>query len=396
MSRLQKNSIEDLSSGQSEAIWVVRVSGVTPQLLQQWVELHQSQGELPFYSHPDWLRAASQFLFAGKLEVVTVTPSSVNASTDSTAGLVEEKPVMMIPIVSAADKALLSPAHDHLTLGDVLVSSTLKDTDIHAALEVVLTSLQASSLDFHNFHAQTRLACMIQDAGAMPDLQRALALWKSSDARESAWFQLDAETDVPSGKLKRNLKRLRRKLEQKGEVKTRHLKGADALHGYSDFLKIEASGWKGDHGVGTSIQSSPELEQFYRSLLSPEFDGLEPAINQLLVNDEVVAAQFILGTGKHLNILKIGYNEEWSEYSPGSLLLVELIAHAIDNGVERLNLVTNPPWAERWHPEVSPVYRLVRYRTSFAAMRARSIDSVKGKLKQAASGQLNGASTKKN
>ena len=63
-----------------------------------------------------------------------------------------------------------------------------------------------------------------------------------------------------SGRFRKDLRRVTRKLEAQGTLKLHRLEAADREY-LEHFYKMEASGWKGAHG--SAILSNPRKRRFY-------------------------------------------------------------------------------------------------------------------------------------
>ncbi len=132
---------------------------------------------------------------------------------------------------------------------------------------------------------------------------------------------------------------------------------AGALPGELDvFLRVEASGWKGESGTGSAILLHPKLAAFYRALASTigtQGAGDRCEINSLYADGRCIASQFCLRTGTEYSIPKIAYDEGYSRYSPGQLLFWETLKRCCeDNEIRRLNTLTSPAWMHVWHPDL--------------------------------------------
>jgi len=386
-----------------EGSWFVQSRALDQAVLDEWAELYACHAELPFYLHPDWLRSCNQSLFEETLFIISVFCAAADGDVDaaSAANSVNAAnrshwlPSVMFAVRDSSSTSLCNPMHDHLTLGDLLIHPSLGAADITGAIAAVLQSDFASRLEFGNLPdssmlmravlgARSPLAEIIADERAEKSRDKSgdTNLWVTSAVRETAWFDLDTETSVPSGKLRRNLNRLERKLKEKGEVEFKFTSGDEAGEAYHRFLQVETSGWKGSSGTETAILGNTELEQFYASLLTPQYEQLKVSINELQVNGQLVASQFSLCTGRDWYILKIAYDESYADYSPGSLLLHALITHARKTGIQRLSLVTNPPWADRWHPQTETVWRLVRHASPLLALGQKTFNGIKNQVRQ--------------
>jgi len=165
--------------------------------------------------------------------------------------------------------------------------------------------------------------------------------------------------------LLRNIRRLRGKAEAAyGKVRiTVAMNGTELMEAYEAFLTVEGAGWKGQEG--TAIRTDRALIEFYRDLLRSFSTTGDASIYLLWFGDYVVAAKICLRAGRVWSILKIGYDESFREFGPGSMLLKYLLDQACsDPDVDEINLVTSPIWAQRWRPKVRKVFRISVYRNS--------------------------------
>ena len=120
------------------------------------------------------------------------------------------------------------------------------------------------------------------------------------------------------------------------------------------FLTLEDSGWKG--AEGTSILKQPAKMAYYQSLLSAYGGSGNCQINLLWLNEKPIAAQFGIIIKRTLYLLKIGFDESFSEVSPGYLILERLINAQQSSGlIDRVSFVTGVSWIDRWKPSSQSV-----------------------------------------
>jgi hypothetical protein len=150
-------------------------------------------------------------------------------------------------------------------------------------------------------------------------------------------------------KLRKNNGRLAKKLSVRYgalhlEVEPSNFRNTDL------FLDIEASGWKGS--ASTAIKSSSCLHRAYLTV-SRNRDALVRAhVFTLFAGGRAVASAFGLVHPEHVTLLKIGFRQEFAEFSPGSILIAEILEHAQNSGKSKMYLSTFPEWAKRWKPEL--------------------------------------------
>lgn len=190
-----------------------------------------------------------------------------------------------------------------------------------------------------------------------------------------------------SGQFKRNLRRQHKKLERLGHVEVALVQDGNALEeAFSAFLRIEASGWKGEPGRGSAIVLRPQLVRFYRELMERFSADGRCQINLLKLDGTVIAAQFCLLVGGTLYLLKIAYDEAYRAEAPGNQLLHAVLEHCCRSpAIAHLSLVTGPPWtAKRWNPLAQDVWSAYLFNTSLRGMAAYAAARLRAALAGAA------------
>lgn len=166
-----------------------------------------------------------------------------------------------------------------------------------------------------------------------------------------------------SSKFKRNMRRKLKKANEMGEVQVERYYNQSALEAFDTFLQLENSGWKGREG--TSIAQQPDKLQYYRTLAQGYSDDGVLSVNVLTIGGTPVAAQIGILIRGVLNLLKIAYDEGYSEVSPGYLLIDNLITEPDDDHyISKISFVTGVDWIDRWKPQCESVR--VAYTTQLA------------------------------
>ncbi len=113
--------------------------------------------------------------------------------------------------------------------------------------------------------------------------------------------------------------------------------------------EVEGSGWKGDRG--SSLHRDSLLGRFFE-----DFSGLAANENSLKIeflkiDEKVIAVQLGILAYKGFWVLKMGYDEAFSQLSPGFLLTAESIRDAIRRKLVNYEFLgVAEPWEERWGP----------------------------------------------
>ena len=170
----------------------------------------------------------------------------------------------------------------------------------------------------------------------------------------SPYIEIDTDesktqSELPK-RLQSDLRRARRKAESLGEVKfdIHSPSTLDELAPLLDeSLRIEAEGWKGKSG--TALKEDQELGDFYRAYLLRACKQGILRICFLSVNGQNIAMQIALESGGRFWLLKIGYDERFSNCSPGMLLIYETLQYAAINKLKSYEFLgTAADWTRRW------------------------------------------------
>ena len=367
------------SSDPVESVEVHDLASLPRARLDDWLALFAARGDAGFQHHPDWFRAIDAHLPIGGIRVGVARDAG--------------GPLALLTLAGAPGaREAHHPRHAHLALGDVLLHPRLDGAAGRRTIGSMLRTMAPRAdvwriADVPEDAALLRAPCPeradggedgVPDGGSRnPEAPRPASPdgWARRPSRRSMRFDLGPDAYAVPGKLRRNLARLRRRLAAEGELRVERVRGPDALDDAWDrFLEVEASGWKGSGDAPTAIRDDPTSRGFYGALLDPTEPGLAPVIDLLLLDGHCIAAQLGLEVRGTLSLLKIGYDERHAACAPGALLLEDALERTRAEGSHTLSLVTAPPWAERWHPEVRQLWHAVRYEDSIGGRGRQAID----------------------
>ncbi len=140
-----------------------------------------------------------------------------------------------------------------------------------------------------------------------------------------------------SKKRRKDLRRNRKRLDELGEVTwTAHESGPELDAAIDAFLKIEASGWKGDRG--TALDCTDATRAFAKEAFgNTNGKGITRA-DALRLDGNTVAINLTLITGNTGFTIKCAYDDAYKGQSVGLLLEEEMIRSVLeDDWVERLD-----------------------------------------------------------
>ncbi len=186
-------------------------------------------------------------------------------------------------------------------------------------------------------------------------------------AREDAMFQTipaggrallrctgDAESHlarVLSGRKRRELRRLRRKLAAQGPVAF-HVSSTpdETARGLAVFLALEAAGWKGRQG--TAMASRLRDRRLVEALGAWRASAWGLEVVSLTVGGRPIAAQVQVRSGRGAFTFKGAYDEDFAHHSPGVLLQLDNIRRLMDDpGVDWVDSLALPG-----HPVVDRLF----------------------------------------
>jgi len=322
-----------------------------------WDAIHGALGAPSFFHRWEWLRAVSDHL---------VADVSCHWFFDG------DRPVAVFPLEEAGGNALFkelrTPAHADIYLRDCLIAASHVDLDWAAVLGEALDGTAAVRL-----HRVPERSC------AMRVFTDDASTVRISDNSMRVYCAVTSPEDLKSlsSKNLRNVARLARKAEREGGSVERTTYAGDEAHatGLDIFVKVEEASWKGPQGSGTSLSCDPRALGFYRDALR-HFAGAADAdarVEILTIGDQPAAGIVALRSGSQWNMLKVGYDERFSPFGPGGILLKLFLEEMVeDPGVNEVSLVTAPPWAGRWHLQEEPTRDIAVFMPSLAG-RARSL-----------------------
>ncbi|MEO6576574.1 MAG: GNAT family N-acetyltransferase [Polyangiaceae bacterium] len=145
--------------------------------------------------------------------------------------------------------------------------------------------------------------------------------------------------DSLSGNLRSQVKRSEAKLLREGPVTLEeYLGGAELDERLEEFFRIEASGWKGREG--TAIASEPATRDFYCRLAHTAAKRGELRLHMLRVSGQCIAADYCIANGRTVYMLKVGYDETWSQCSPGQVIRMRVLKHLFGGSAEIYDLMS--------------------------------------------------------
>lgn len=168
-----------------------------------------------------------------------------------------------------------------------------------------------------------------------------------------------------SKKLRDNIKRYTNRLEKDGYrigfVSNETM--ADVSEALARYAEIESSGWKGEQG--TAINLADEQGRFYTDCLRCFAKDRATRIFELTLNGNVVSSRIVVFRGNGAVFLKTTYDESFSRYSPGRILLYRSLESLFDNdGLHRVEFYTKVTKDQaQWSSGTRPIVHIELHRS---------------------------------
>lgn len=154
-----------------------------------------------------------------------------------------------------------------------------------------------------------------------------------------------------SGKRRKELNRLMRRLSELGPTELTSQTGQTAVVAFDQFLELEASGWKGK--AGTALKQDKKTLAFSREMIQTHADQNSVRIDSLCLSGEPIAMLVHLLEGTRIYAWKTAFDEAFSKYSPGS----QLALYAMQENLKNPNIWGADSLAIPGHSMIEPLWR---------------------------------------
>jgi CelD/BcsL family acetyltransferase involved in cellulose biosynthesis len=299
-------------------------------VLDEWQALAEQTQVSPFLQ-PNWLLAWSES-FAGTGLVLAI------------AGRPDGRLTAALPLQSVA-AVLRSPTNWHTPdFGLIAGDSAAAEPLLHGVLAIRPRRLQLAFLD-------ETLARTVQSVAADHGYRvLARVLEKSPYLPLTADFATYQE--CLSQHLRAELARRRRRLDEMGAVRVEVEEAYDEAL-VEEFLRVEASGWKGS--AGTAIAARPDTRAFYTRVAQWGDARGWLRLAFLRLDGQALAADLALEAGGVHYLVKTAFRPDARRYAPGKLLRHAMLERAFALGLRSYEFLgRDEPWKLEWTRQVRP------------------------------------------
>ena len=305
-------------SGRGSTRLTACVESLTESMQEEWERLADDLAA-PCFLRPGWVDAWAKAFCRRPVRVLCVRRQG--------------EVVGLLPFVDRL-RVRRSPTNWHTPMFSFLV----RDHEARTALADALIG-----------HARTSVDLSFLDRGD-PSLQACLQASRASRTQALVWTLVRSPwVDLSGGdwnsfcsalapKVRKELRRLRRRLDEQGTVGVEFSDGSDELEALlREGFSAEGSGWK--ERRGTAITSDPRTERFYTEIAGWAASRGELVLAFLRLDGRPIAFDLCIESRGGVYPLKGGFDPAFRRYGPGMLLTYESLRRAFARGLATYELL---------------------------------------------------------
>lgn len=314
-------------------------AGIIEHLSGRWIALcRDGDSDLPFY-RPEWIGSYLR-AFAPRSRLLIAAAHKGERLT-GLLPLVEDR----LPFRAAGLRRLRSAANTHSCRFDLVRAPGREGDEAARAIWALLRDRAGWDLIELNY---------VPAGAALEGLLAAAAgdgfLISREPLYTSPYISLAGVTDpaaVPeSAHFRQNQRRRVRKAQEGHGIRLRCIDRAEPA-ALDAFYELEHAGWKGRDG--SAISCRRETRQFYDEIARAAAANGALALYLLDIGEHTVAAFFALRQNGRFYALKIAYDEGYSFYAPGHLLVEFVLRDILGNGVAEFDFLgPEMEWKAKW------------------------------------------------
>ncbi len=271
----------------------------------------------------------------------------------------DEQPAALFPflyhrltIKKIANTVLELPNHSHFNNTDFIFRD---DADMNSIFKFLISELNKINFRFDAMN----LVDFVEESNVDKIISQSRFKKISFVPTKYHTLRLDSYAKISenlSTNFRRNIRRLKNKIEREGNFEfqsSQDVLNIETL--FTDFIEVEASGWKG--AKGTAIKMQKDILNFYTSLIESDCPHYSVEIINLKHGESTAGGMILIESGDTIYLLKIGYHVDYSHISPGHLLIDHVLQKYSNNEKYKfLNFYTSAEWIEVWNPAFRYVY----------------------------------------
>lgn len=246
----------------------------------------------------------------------------------------------------------------------------------------------ADHLFFRRFHVESPMCRLLVEEARAAGLPCSLLRSEAGDAVVALPRPWEAFRSSLSANLYQDTTRKMRKLEKLGALRLEMVGAGPGLEAeLAVCFDLEERGWKG--AEGSPMRAHPHTHRFYSELARGLGARGRFMLCLLKLDGRVIAFEYWLRGGGHIEMLKISFDPEYGKFSPGHVLRFLALRREIEEGESHACHLGRPSaWKARWATSVEPLCSLRIYAPTLRGRSAWLAGPVlRGALKRSALAQ---------
>jgi CelD/BcsL family acetyltransferase involved in cellulose biosynthesis len=164
-----------------------------------------------------------------------------------------------------------------------------------------------------------------------------------------------------SGNFSSNLRRRKKKLDSLLDVRFEVIDyPADTERLLKQFIQVESAGWKGKER--SAVGSGEHLIKFYTQMAHNMTGIGSLEWHFIYQGDKAIAGHCAARIGDVISVMKMGYDESFSDYAPGNMLIDQLNRRCFaDGGISAINWLSDMAWHRNWQMPHWKYYSIAFY-----------------------------------
>lgn len=202
--------------------------------------------------------------------------------------------------------------------------------------------------------------------------------------RLGPWGEL--EPRLP-GNVRKHVPRKLRRLREQGTVSFTVTSGGPELEReLGECFELEEKGWKGERG--SPIRACTATLRFYTRLAARSAAAGRFALYLLRLDGKIVAFEYCLRGDGRIDLLKLSYDPEYAQVSPGLILRLLLLEREAGLGeISSYHMGLPSEWKRQWATGQHPLCTLRIFAPSLKARALRAGPVLASSMKRALRGQ---------
>lgn len=248
------------------------------------------------------------------------------------------KLIMVFPLVKERVRGISQifwMGHPVSQYGDVLIDTVADARDVlRQGWRFLVARSRGDMVRLRRVRADAAIAPLLQEMGATVT-DRLIAPYL--DLSSAASFE-DYEKRY-SGGTRRNRKRLRRRLEERGEMKfERHYGGAEAAKLALEALELKAA-WLKERGLVSNAIADERMARLFADAAEGKGRSTGCVVSALKSGDETAALEVAFGCNGRHAIHVIVYNLKFEKAGAGVVLMEQSLRDCFNEGVAAYDLL---------------------------------------------------------